>query len=73
VHPGRTDVRASHPLHSGFRTGAPDGHHLRVTGTDIAMLALTLLGFVLVAMLPYAAFRLVELADDAIERARSRS
>ncbi|WP_375387253.1 hypothetical protein [uncultured Amnibacterium sp.] len=44
-----------------------------MTGTDIAMLALTLAGFLLVAMLPYAAFRLVELADDAVDRARGRA
>jgi hypothetical protein len=44
-----------------------------MTGSDIAMLALTFTGFALIAMLPYAAFRLVELAEDAVFRARSRS
>ncbi|MGT2427340.1 hypothetical protein [Amnibacterium kyonggiense] len=44
-----------------------------MTGSDVAMLALTLAGFVLIAMLPYAAFRLVELAEDAIDRARGRA
>jgi hypothetical protein len=44
-----------------------------MTGTDVAMLALTLGGFALIAMLPYAAFRLVELAEDAVDRARRRA
>lgn len=37
------------------------------------MLALTLAGFVFIAMLPYVAFRVVELADDALDRIRSRA
>lgn len=37
------------------------------------MLALTLAGFVLIAMLPYGAFRLVEVVEDAFERARDRA
>lgn len=44
-----------------------------MTGSDVAMLALTLAGFVLIAMLPYAAFRLVEIAEDAFDRARDRA
>jgi hypothetical protein len=44
-----------------------------MTGSDIAMLALTFAGFVLIALLPYAAFRLVEVAEDAIDRARTRA
>ena len=44
-----------------------------MTGSDVAMLALTLAGFVPIAMLPYAAFRLVELAEDAVDRARDRA
>ena len=44
-----------------------------MTGSDIAMLALTLAGFVLIAMLPYAAFLLVELTEDALLRARDRT
>jgi hypothetical protein len=49
------------------------GHHSGMTGSDIAMLALTFAGFALIAMLPYAAFRLVEVAEDAIDRARTRA
>ena len=37
------------------------------------MLALTLAGFVLIAMLPYAAFRVVELAEDTVDRLRSQA
>ena len=48
-------------------------HHSRMTGSDVAMLALTFAGFALIAMLPYAAFRLVELAEDALDRARDRA
>ncbi|WP_375406991.1 hypothetical protein [uncultured Amnibacterium sp.] len=44
-----------------------------MTGSDIAMLALTVAGFALIAMLPYAAFRLVEVVEDAIDRARTRA
>lgn len=43
-----------------------------MTGSDIAMLALTFAGFAVIAMLPYLAFRLVELAEDAVERVRER-
>jgi hypothetical protein len=44
-----------------------------MTGSDIAMLALTFAGLALIAMLPYAAFRLVELAEDAVDRVRDRA
>jgi hypothetical protein len=44
-----------------------------MTGSDVAMLALTFAGFALIAMLPYAAFRLVEVAEDAIDRVRHRA
>lgn len=44
-----------------------------MTAADLVMLALTLVGFVLVAMLPYAAFRLIEAAESALGRARSRA
>lgn len=64
---------APHPLHSGFRRGGRGGHHAAMTGSDVAMLALTLAGFALIALLPYAAFRVVELAEDAIGRARHRA
>ncbi|MFD1720730.1 hypothetical protein [Amnibacterium endophyticum] len=37
-----------------------------MTGADVAMLALTAAGFGLIALLPYGAFRLVELAEDAV-------
>ena len=43
-----------------------------MTGTDIAMLALTLAGFLAIAMLPYFAFRLVETAEVAMTRAQAR-
>lgn len=36
------------------------------------MLALTLAGFVLIAMLPYAAFRIVEFVEDGLDRAAAR-
>lgn len=49
------------------------GHHSGMTGSDIVMLAVTFAGFALIAMLPYAAFRLLELAEDAIDRARHRA
>lgn len=41
-----------------------------MTGPDVAMLALTAAGFGLIALLPYGAFRLVELAEDALQRVR---
>lgn len=44
-----------------------------MTAADIVMLALTLVGFALVAMLPYAAFRLLEVAEAAVDRARQRA
>jgi hypothetical protein len=44
-----------------------------MTGSDIAMLALTFAGFAAIATLPYLAFRLVELAEDAIDRGRQRA
>lgn len=44
-----------------------------MTGADIAMLALTFAGFAVIATLPYLAFRLVEVAEDAIDRARERA
>lgn len=44
-----------------------------MTGSDVAMLALTFAGFALIAMLPYAAFRLVELAEDAMAQVRARA
>ena len=62
-----------HPLHSGFRRAPQRAIIPDMTGVDIAMLALTFAGFALIAMLPYAAFRLVELAEDALDRARERA
>ena len=44
-----------------------------MTGSDVAMLALTFAGFALIALLPYAAFRLVEAAESAVDRARHRA
>lgn len=44
-----------------------------MTASDVAMLALTLAGFLLVALLPYAAFRLLEVAEEAVERSRHRA
>lgn len=41
-----------------------------MTGPDVAMLALTLAGFVLIALLPYAAFRLVEIGEGVVWRLR---
>ena len=46
------------------------GDHSRMTGPDVAMLALTAAGFGVIALLPYGAFRLVELAEDALWRVR---
>ena len=43
-----------------------------MTGPDIAMLALTLAGFVLIALLPYAAFRLVEIGEGAVWSLRTQ-
>ena len=63
----------THPQHVGFRATGWNGHHSAMTGSDIAMLALTFAGFAVIAMLPYMAFRLVELAEDAIDRARQRA
>jgi hypothetical protein len=62
-----------HPLLSGCRNRWPPVIIRGMTGSDVAMLALTLLGFALIATLPYAAFRLVELAEDALDRARDRT
>lgn len=62
-----SDSRCTPPA-LGVPRGVRVGDHSRMTGADIAMLALTLAGFVLIALLPYAAFRLVELAEDAVWR-----
>lgn len=48
-------------------------HHRPMTGPDVAMLALTAAGFAGIALLPYAAFRLLEAAETAIARTRSRA
>lgn len=61
------------PCTRGFGAPAGPARIPPMTGSDIAMLALTFAGFALIAMLPYAAFRLVELAEDAIDRARHRA
>lgn len=68
----RSDSGSAPPALGVSAAGAL-GHHSRMTGSDIAMLALTFAGFALIAMLPYAAFRLVEVAEDAIDRARRRA
>jgi len=73
MHSASAAVHDAHPLHSGFRRPARADHHSAMTGSDVAMLALTFAGFALIAMLPYAAFRLVELAEDAIDRIRTRA
>ena len=73
LRPGRPGVRDPHPQHVGFRAAGREGHHSAMTGSDIAMLALTFAGFVVIATLPYLAFRLVELAEDAIDRGRQRA
>jgi hypothetical protein len=43
-----------------------------MTASDVAMLALTLAGFLAIAMLPYFAFRLLETAEVARMRAQAR-
>ena len=43
-----------------------------MTGSDVAMLALTFAGFAAIALLPYFAFRLLESAELAMDRVQAR-
>ena len=60
------------PLLLGDAQRERQRHHDLMTGPDVAMLALTLAGFVAIALLPYFAFKLLESAEVAMQRVQAR-